>query len=100
MVPDLPVAQPGAPGGGIPIMPGQFIPPNGFAGFSQQTPAVQAIYRGGRTMSRTGRRRKKKAAVRAKGRSKPRKSSKKLKRLVKGSAAAKRYMSKIRKMKK
>lgn len=80
-------------------MANQFIPPNGFAGFAQQTPAVQSAFlrrgRGGaRRRRKTAARSKLRRAVRAKGR------NGKLKRLVKGSAAAKRHMAKLRRMRK
>lgn len=77
-----------------------FMPPNGFAGLAQQTPAVQQLYRkrgsvgGG---ARRRRRTKSKVSVRTKRRAS---SRSKPMRLVKGSAAAKRYMSKIRRMRK
>ena len=47
-------------------MPSQFIPPNGFAGFAQQTPAVQSIYRKGRNGG-SGRKRRRKAAKKSGG---------------------------------
>lgn len=83
-------------------MPGQFVPPNGFAGFAQQTPAVQSLYRGKRSGGKRrsgGRRKKKAAAVRASGRRRTKRAGK-AKRFVKGSAAAKAYMAKIRKLRK
>jgi len=90
---------------------GQFvrivIPPGGFAGFAQQTPATQRLFaqaagrRGGRTTQR--RRRKSRAAAgaprrRRKSSSRRRATARRSRpmRLVKGSAAAKRYMAKIR----
>lgn len=90
-----------ASGGGIPVMAGQFIPPNGLAGFAQQTPAVQSLYRGRKSSG--GRRRKSRTKkVRAAATRKVKRRARKggAKRLVKGSAAAKRYMAKIRKMRK
>lgn len=80
----------------------QFIPPNGMAGFAQQTAAVQAIYRGKRGNGGGRRRRKKKAAgVVARGKRKvKRAASSKAKRFTKGSAAAKRHMAKLRRMRK
>lgn len=82
---------------------GQFIPPNGLAGFAQQTPAVQSLYsRRGR--SGGGRKRRKKAAAAGAKRSVKRRvrraAAGKAKRFVKGSAAAKRHMAKLRKMRK
>lgn len=95
-------APPGSNGGGIPVMPGQFIPPNGLAGFMQQTPAVQALYRKGRGGG--GRRRRKKAAGavkrRVKSAAKRRVKRAAKKKFTKGSAAAKRHMAKLRKMRK
>ena len=83
-----------------------WIPPGGFAGFAQSTPAmIQNTRSAGRATMGTGtkrrRSRKKKAAgvKRRAKRASSRKSSKKA-RLVKGSAAAKRYMAKIRKLRK
>ena len=82
-------------------MPSQFIPPNGFAGFAQQTPAVQSIYRKSRSGGGGRRRRKaaKKAACTARRRGR-RGAAGKAKRFTKGSAAAKRHMAKLRKMRK
>jgi hypothetical protein len=74
------------------------VPPGGFAGVAQQTDATKALFaratgrRGGRATQRK-RRRKAKATRSA---PKRRKRTGKLKRLVKGSAAAKRHMAKIR----
>jgi len=74
------------------------IPPGGFAGFAQQTPATQQLFarasgrRGGRTTQRR-RRAKAKAAGAPRRR---RAASRRPARLVKGSAAAKRYMASIR----
>lgn len=89
-------------------MPGQFIPPNGFAGFAQQTPAVQSLYRGKR---KTKSRRTRSGAIKGmRGEYARRKKipkskrlgarKKKAARLVKGSAAAKRYMASIRRKRK
>lgn len=75
-----------------------FIPANGFAGLAQQTAAVQALYRNGGTARRRpggagGRRARISRQV-----VKARRKSAKVARLVKGSAAAKRHMAKLRKM--
>jgi len=75
------------------------IPIGGFAGFAQQTPAVQSLYRGRARAGSSGRRRRKKKAAAA-PRRKRRAGKRTLKRLKKGSAAAKRYMAKIRRMRK
>jgi hypothetical protein len=78
------------------------VPPGGFAGFAQQTPATQAMFqRAGRTTSTTARRRKRKTAAkkRAKTTRARRRTTARAKRparLVKGSRAAKAYMAKIR----
>lgn len=107
---DLPFIIGGGGGGGsnsIPIYGGDngmglIVPPGGFAGFAQQTPATQAMFQragriGGKRSAAKRRRKssKKKVgrAVRAKKRTK---RSTKPARLVKGSAAAKKYMASIR----
>lgn len=77
-----------------------YIPPNGFAGFAQQTTAVQSMgqRRGARS---TGRRRKKKAAGATKRRVRRASGARKTRsggKFTKGSAAAKRHMAKLRKM--
>ena len=81
------------------------IPPNGFIGAGQQTQAVQFGLRQAmgtnRTMKRSGsskRRKKKRAGVSSAPRKRRAKRGKA--RLVKGSAAAKAYMAKIRKKRK
>lgn len=81
------------------------VPPGGFAGFAQQTAATQALLRGSAPKRRrkTAKKapRRKKATVRkrpARRASTARK--KKPARLVKGSAAAKRHMAKLRRMRK
>lgn len=73
------------------------VPIGGFAGFAQQTPAVQSLY-GSRRGRSGGRRRKKKAAAAAPRRRK--RVGRRAGKLKKGSAAAKRYMAKIRRMRK
>lgn len=75
---------------------GGFIPPGGMAGFSQMTPASKiALTRGARRSGGGRKRRTKTAKVRKTRRTKTKRS--KPARLKKGSAAAKRYMAKIRK---
>lgn len=92
IVPIVPGAQ--ASGGGVPV-PG-FVPPNGFAGFAQQTPAVQSLYGGRR---RSGRRKRRGSKKKAAGvRRVARKARSAGGRLKKGSAAAKARMAKLRKM--
>jgi len=74
-----------------------YIPPNGFLGQAQQTTANQLVgVRAARNGN--GKRRKRRAArtARAAPRKRKRSNSKRPMRLVKGSAAAKRYMAKIR----
>ena len=83
------------------------VPPGGFAGFAQQTPATQAMFqragrKGGlRSAARRRKRKSKTTAKRATRRASPkRKSTRRKARLVKGSAAAKRYMASIRRKRK
>lgn len=80
------------------------VPPGGFAGFAQQTPATQALFQraSGRSAGTTRRRKRRTKAKRAAA---PRKRTRRAKskrpaRLVKGSAAAKRYMASIRRKRK
>lgn len=78
------------------------VPPGGFAGNAQQTGVTQLIFakatgsRGGRR-SATRRRRKRKTAS-APRRRRSTSTRRGSARLVKGSAAAKRHMARIRKM--
>lgn len=83
------------------------VPPGGFAGFAQQTPAVQALMR--KKTTRKKRKKKKvtkKKRARAQGVGARGKASQRTRtaagkgRLVKGSKAAKDRMAKIRKMRK
>lgn len=79
------------------------VPPGGFAGFGQQTPATQQLFaragrKGGKRSAATRKRRKKTAAKSAPRRRRTR--AKKPARLVKGSRAAKAYMAKIRRKRK
>jgi len=91
----------------IPIIGGStvklVVPPGGFAGFAQQTPATQALFqRSGRVggkRSAAKRKRAKKTAARAAPKRRRKRAGKKA-RLVKGSAAAKRYMASIRRKRK
>lgn len=74
------------------------VPPGGFAGFQQMTAASQrALFpsKSGTGQRRTSKRKRAKPARVAK-----RRATRKAARLVKGSAAAKRYMAKIRRMRK
>lgn len=79
------------------------IPPNGWAGTAQQTQATQLVV-GGMSGRATGtrRRKRKSAAKRATPKRRTRRASsrsaKRPARMVKGSAAAKRYMAKLRRM--
>lgn len=71
--------------------------------WGQMTPAQQVLAQllnKGRGTSTTRRRRKKKAASKPRRRRATAKRGKRGARLVKGSAAAKRYMAKIRRMRK
>lgn len=78
----------------------------GQQGWNQQTPAVQTIMRGGlavgRALRSARRSRRSKAATSKKRKKRSASSSprRKASRLVKGSAAAKAYMAKIRKKRK
>lgn len=75
------------------------IPPNGFSGFAQATPAAQ-IMQGAGLRTKNGTRRRKRKASNGKVRhfkGSKRRTTKRPARLVKGSAAAKAYMAKIRK---
>jgi hypothetical protein len=90
----IPLPVPGMSGGGVPVP--SFMPPNGFAGLAQQTPAVQSLYRtNGRSSTR---RRKRATSAAAPKRRRKSTSRKKGAHLVKGSAAAKRHMAKLRRM--
>lgn len=97
-------------------MPPSFMPPNGFAGLAQQTAAVQSLYsrggartRGGRSRSRrrsaarkvaNNRRRSYASGPRSASARSNRRQISKPARMQKGSAAAKRYMAKLRRMRK
>lgn len=70
-----------------------YIPPNGFGGQGQQTTANQLV---GTRPSRAAPRRRAKAKAKRAAPRRKRASSKRPARLVKGSAAAKRYMASIR----
>lgn len=84
-------------------MAGIIVPPGGFAGFAQQTPATQALFqRAGRVggkRSAAKRKRAKRKTAKAAAPRRRRKTARKA-RLVKGSAAAKRYMASIRRKRK
>jgi len=76
------------------------VPPGGFAGFAQQTAAAQNSARkavpGSRAAARVRRKKRAKVANKSRRRNRPAKKA----RLVKGSAAAKAYMAKIRRKRK
>ena len=82
------------------------VPPGGFAGFAQQTPATQALFQRAGRVGGTSRRRKRrtkaktKRATRARAAAPRTRKRAKAKRLVKGSRAAKAYMAKIRRKRK
>jgi len=70
-----------------------YIPPNGFVGQGNQTQANQLV--GART-ARPARKRRRKATAKRAAPKRRRAKAKRPARLVKGSAAAKRYMASIR----
>lgn len=74
------------------------IPPGGFAGFAQMTPASQLAL-GGKRTTRKKRRKGAKRQKRAKTKRKS-KAARKGKKLIKGSKAAKARMAKLRRMRK
>ena len=80
------------------------VPPGGFAGFSQQTPAVQALLRKKRSTRKKRKkttRKKSRATARSRTRARSRSTARtrrKTGRLKKGSAAAKRRMAELRAM--
>lgn len=78
-----------------------YIPPGGFTGFAQMTPASKAALSSVGRSRRRKRRKKAKQAVR-RARSTARRAARRAvkKRFVKGSAAAKRHMAKLRRMRK
>lgn len=80
------------------------VPPGGNAGFAQMTPASQRALRRGLgytgRVSRGPKRRRGTALKKRKTARVMRKAKRAASRLVKGSAAAKRYMAKIRRMRK
>jgi len=85
---------------GTSYMSNTIIPPGGMAGFLQMTPASKLALTGGRM---PGKRRKKRARKAKAARSPKRRASgtgRKKARLVKGSAAAKRFMANLRKRRK
>ena len=79
-----------------------FVPPGGFAGFAQQTPAVQAMLaKTPRKKAKKKKSTKKAPATRARSATKKKAGARKNNgRLVKGSAEAKRRMAEIRKKRK
>lgn len=92
--------------GSAPV-PNIIIPPGGFIGFGQQTAATQALFQragriGGMRSAAKRRKRKKTASGKVSRRApqRRRRSSARPARLVKGSAAAKRYMARIRRKRK
>jgi len=76
---------------------GILIPPGGMAGFSQMTGASKlALTRGSRRSGSGGRKRRRKSAKRTKARKTRTRTKRTKRKLVKGSAAAKKYMASIR----
>lgn len=81
------------------------VPPGGFVGASQQTQAGQVALLGSRGFSNGSRRRRKRNSTAKRKRTAKKRSARsssrgKKNRLVKGSAAARRYMARLRKMRK
>lgn len=78
------------------------VPPMGFAGFASMTQASQRALSAGMPRNGSGgtRRRKKKATRSGSAKRKRSTVARKAKRLVKGSAAARAYMAKIRRKRK
>lgn len=84
-------------------MPNFRVPGIGFVGLGQMDPASQLVY--SKAMGRAGgtrSARKRRSTTKANGTRKKKrtKSAARAARMVKGSAAAKRYMAKIRKLRK
>lgn len=84
-----------------------YIPPNGFTAAGQQTQAAQLVElggmprNGGSTRRRTAKRAKAKRATYTAKRAKAKRANgKRGGKFVKGSAAAKRHMAKLRRMRK
>jgi hypothetical protein len=76
---------------------GILIPPGGMAGFAQMTGASKlALTRGSRRGGGGGRKRRRKSAKRTKTRKTKTRTKRTKRKLVKGSAAAKKYMASIR----
>ena len=77
------------------------VPPGGFSGFAQMTPTSKAAQGFGRLLKAAGGRRRRKKAKSTKRRAKKTRSRKrKAGKLVKGSAAAKRFMANLRRKRK
>ena len=90
------------PGGPVPNV---IVPPGGFVGFAQQTPATQALFQragriGGKRSAAKRRRKRKSSKKKAAPAARRRRRRSTKRRLVKGSAAAKRYMARLRRMRK
>lgn len=84
-----------------------FVPPGGFMGFAQQTPATHALLSRRSGTTRTTRRKKTAAKKKSGSRSSTRtrtaskkRSKKKARRLVAGTPEAKRHMKRLRGMQK
>jgi hypothetical protein len=79
----------------------RYPPPGGFAGFAQETPAQQAQFGGMKGSSNGGtRRRSRKKKAKASAPRRRKKSSTRKAGTGKGSAAMKRKMARLRKMRK
>lgn len=87
-----------------------YVPPGGFVGAQSQSQAAQAVLFGRGSRSSSPRRRKRRASVKrtstrrkkraSSSRASTRRGSRKARRFVKGSAAARRHMAKLRAMRK
>lgn len=76
------------------------VPPGGFAGFSQQTQATQALFSAALKKKTVRKKRTRKKAAKKRPAKRKTRRKKAGKRLVKGSAAAKRRMAQLRRMRK
>jgi hypothetical protein len=103
LVSDLTVEQaPEAPERNEDTFMGGFLPPGGMAGFAQMTPASKlSLMKGSRGRRSTGKRRKSRRKARvARSRKRVARTKRGRKKLVKGSAAAKRFMANLRRRRK
>lgn len=86
----------------MPTRRNPLVPPGGFAGWAQQTPAAQALLRGGTSRPRKKAAKKRATTTKRRATTKKRKTTrrsgakKKPAYMVKGSRAAKMHMKKLR----